>query len=291
MQRPSLGRVPAPLLVLVGIASVQTGSAVARTLFEELGAPGTALLRLLLAAIALLVILRPSVRSWNKAQWRAAALLGGAMGSMNLVFYLSLKTVPLGIAVTVEFLGPLLLAIVQTRRVLDFAWALLAGLGVVLLGLDTTNNIPLTGLLLAFLAGLFWAGYILASAHVGQLLPGVDGLAIALAISAVLVLPFGASGASAVFSDPALLIGACAVAVLSSIVPYGLEMVALRRLPTRVFGVLMSLEPAAAAVAGRIVLDQQLGRREIVALAMVSTASAGITLGRRDDDTIESLRD
>jgi inner membrane transporter RhtA len=291
MRHASLGRVPAPLLVLVGIASVQTGSAVARTLFEELGVTGTALLRLLLAAIALLVILRPSVRTWNKAQWRAAGLLGAAMAGMNTVFYLSLNTVPLGIAVTVEFLGPLLLAIVQTRRVLDFAWALLAGLGVLLLGLDTSNNIPLTGLLLAFLAGLFWAGYILASSHVGQLLPGVDGLAIALAISAVLVLPFGASGASAVFSNPALLIGAGAVALLSSIVPYGLEMVALRRLPTRVFGVLMSLEPAAAAVAGRIVLDQQLGRREIVALAMVSTASAGITLGRRDDDTIESLRD
>jgi inner membrane transporter RhtA len=278
----SLNRVPAPLLVLVGIASVQTGSAIARTLFDELGVTGTALMRLILASLFLLVVLRPPIRTWSRRHWRAAALLGTAMAGMNMLFYLSLNTVPLGIAVTVEFMGPLLLALVQTRHVSDFLWALLAAAGVVALGLDTTSDIPLTGLLLAFLAGVFWAGYILASAHVGQVLPGVDGLAVALAIAAVLVLPFGAAGATAVFSTPSLLIGAAAVAVLSSVIPYGLELTALRRLPTRVFGVLMSLEPAAAAVAGWIVLDQQLGRREIVALFMVSAASAGITLGRRE---------
>ena len=278
----SLNRVPAPLLVLVGIASVQTGSAIARTLFDELGVTGTALMRLVLASLLLLVVLRPPIRTWTRRHWRAAALLGTAMAGMNMLFYLSLNTVPLGIAVTVEFMGPLLLALVQTRHASDFLWALLAAAGVVALGLDTTSDIPLTGLLLAFLAGVFWAGYILASAHVGQVLPGVDGLAVALAIAAVLVLPFGAAGATAVFSTPSLLIGAAAVAVLSSVIPYGLELTALRRLPTRVFGVLMSLEPAAAAVAGWIVLDQQLGRREIVALFMVSAASAGITLGRRE---------
>jgi len=278
----SLNRVPAPLLVLVGIASVQTGSAIARTLFDELGVTGTALMRLVLASLLLLVVLRPPIRTWTRRHWRAAALLGTAMAGMNMLFYLSLNTVPLGIAVTVEFMGPLLLALVQTRHASDFLWALLAAAGVVALGLDTTSDIPLTGLLIAFLAGVFWAGYILASAHVGQVLPGVDGLAVALAIAAVLVLPFGAAGATAVFSTPSLLIGAAAVAVLSSVIPYGLELTALRRLPTRVFGVLMSLEPAAAAVAGWIVLDQQLGRREIVALFMVSAASAGITLGRRE---------
>ena len=278
----SLNRVPAPLLVLVGIASVQTGSAIARTLFDELGVTGTALMRLILASLILLVLLRPPIRTWSRRHWRAAALLGAAMAGMNMLFYLSLNTVPLGIAVTVEFMGPLLLALVQTRHASDFLWALLAAAGVVALGLDSTSDIPLTGLLLAFLAGVFWAGYILASAHVGQVLPGVDGLAVALAIAAILVLPFGAAGATAVFTTPSLLIGAAAVAVLSSVIPYGLELTALRRLPTRVFGVLMSLEPAAAAVAGWIVLDQQLGRREIVALFMVSAASAGITLGRRE---------
>lgn len=276
-------RVPAPLLVLVGIVSVQTGSAVARGVFDDLGAVGTALWRLVLAATVLLVVLRPPLRTWQRAQWRAAALLGVALAGMNVVFYLSLRTVPLGVAVTVEFLGPLLLALVQTRRVIDLSWALLAGAGVALLGLDTTSSIPVTGLLLAFLAGLFWAGYIMASSHVGQVLPGINGLAVAVAIAAVLVLPFGASGAAAAFADPSLILVVLAVALLSTIVPYGLDLSALRRLPTRVFGVLMSLQPAAAALAGLVVLGQQLGAREVVALVMVSGASAGVTLSRRDD--------
>jgi inner membrane transporter RhtA len=278
----SVDRIPAPLLVLTGIASVQTGSAIARTLFDELGAPGVAFLRLTIAAILMLVILRPAVRSWSRKAWRAAALLGVAMAGMNVVFYLSLKTVPLGVAVTVEYLGPLLLALVQTRRWIDLMWALLAGAGVALLGLDTSSGIPLTGLLLAFLAGLFWVSYILASSHIGTVVPGVNGLAVALAISAAIVLPVGWSGASEAFSEPSLLLVAAAVAVLSSVVPYGLELTALRRLPTRVFGVLMSLQPAAAAIAGLLILDQRLGVREIVALVMVSAASTGITLSRRD---------
>lgn len=286
-----LRRVPAPLLVLFGIASVQIGSAIARGLFDDLGIAGTALWRLVLAALILLILLRPPVRTWTREHWRAAALLGGAMGCMNLVFYLSLESVPLGVAVTVEFLGPLLLALMQTRRATDFFWALLAGGGVLLLGLDSTSNIPLTGLLLAFLAGLFWAGYILASAHVGQVLPGLDGLAVALAVAALIALPFGASGASAAFGDPILLIGAATVAVLSSVIPYGLELTALRRMSTRVFAVLMSLEPAAAAIAGRIVLGQELGRRELVSLVMVSAASAGVTLGRRDGEPPAPPRD
>ncbi len=275
-------RVPAPLMVLVAIASVQTGSAIARTLFDDLGAPGVTLLRLGLAALFLVVLLRPSVRTWSRRSWASALLLGCVLAGMNSAFYLSLRTVPLGVAVTVEFLGPLLLALVQTRRLLDLAWALLAGAGVALLGLDTASGIPLSGLLLAGLAGVFWAGYILASARVGRLLPGVDGLAVALAVGTVLVLPFGASGALEVLNQPSLLIAAAAVALLSSIIPYGLELTALRRLPTRVFGILMSLEPAAAAIAGLVVLGQALVARQVVALVMVSAASAGITLGRRE---------
>ncbi len=274
-------RVPAPLMVLVAIASVQIGSAVARTLFDELGAGGATLLRLGVSAAILLAVLRPPVLTWDRTQWAAVALLGGAMGAMNLSFYLSLRTVPLGVAVTVEFVGPLLLALVQTRRWLDGLWALLAASGVVLLGADTSSGIPLSGLALALLAGLFWAGYILASARVGRLLPGLDGLAVALAVAALLVLPYGAGGASAVFDAPALLLGGLAIAVLSSVVPYGLEMLALRRMPTRVFGILMSLEPAAAALAGLVVLGQALGLRELTALLLVSVASAGVTLGRR----------
>jgi len=185
--------------------------------------------------------------------------------------------------VTVEFVGPLLLALVQSRRVWELVWALLAGAGVVLLGLDGGESVPITGLALALLAGMFWAGYILASARVGKVLPGIDGLAIALLVAALLALPFGAAGAARAFGDgQALLIG-CAVALLSSVIPYALELTALRSIPTRVFGVLMSLEPAAAAIAGLIVLDQVLGTRELVALVAVSAASVGVTYARRSD--------
>jgi inner membrane transporter RhtA len=278
-----MDRVPAPGLVLCAIVSVQVGSAVARRLFDDLGASGVTLLRLGLSALLLLVVLRPRVRRWTRQAWFAAGLLGGAMACMNLVFYLSLRTVPLGVAVTVEFVGPLLLALVQTRRLVDLLWALLAAAGVVLLGFSPAADIPLTGLVLAFVAGLFWAGYILASAHVGQVLPGIDGLAVALGIAALLVLPFGIGGASAVVDKPGLLVAGAAVALLSSVIPYGLELSALRRLPTRVFGILMSAEPAAAAVSGLLVLGQKLHLRELAALALVSLASAGITLARRDD--------
>jgi len=276
-------RVPAPFLVLGAIISVQFGSAVARTLFDDLGAAGITLLRLLLAAAVLLAVLRPRVRRWPGSSWRAALLLGAAMAGMNLVFYLALRTVPLGIAVTVEFIGPLLLALVQTRRWLDLLWALLAAAGVVLLGVEPGPGVALSGLGLALLAGLFWAGYIVASARVGQALPGADGLAVALAFAALLVLPFGLGDLPAVVDHPHLLLAGAAVAILSSIVPYGLELSALRRIPTRVFGILMSLEPAVAALAGWLVLGQRLELRGAAALVLVSLASVGVTLGRRKD--------
>jgi inner membrane transporter RhtA len=275
-------RVPAPFLVLTAIASVQLGSALARHLFDDLGAAGVTLLRLALAAIVLLIVLRPGLRGWSKAQWRAALLLGLAMAGMNLTFYLAIRSVPLGIAVTVEFTGPLLMALVQTRRLLDLLWAALAAGGVILLGADPGPGIALSGLALAVTAGLFWAGYILASARMGQVL-GTEGLAVALAFAGLLVLPFGLSGASAVLDRPVLLLPALGVAILSSILSYGLELRALRRIPTRVFGILMSLEPGAAAFAGWAVLGQGLGLRGAAALVMVSVASGGVTLGRRDD--------
>ncbi|MGH8970110.1 MAG: EamA family transporter [Actinomycetes bacterium] len=277
-----LDRVPATALVLVGIASVQNGSALARTIFDTAGASGVALLRLALSSLLLLAILRPRAWRWDRRSLGAALLLGVALAGMNQSFYLAIRDVPLGVAVTVEFVGPLLVALAQTRRFRDLLWVVSAGLGVALLGLDTSDDIPLGGLAFALLAGLFWGGYILASARVGRLLPGLDGLAVALLVGAVLVLPFGASGAGRALVEPAVLLAALGVAVLSSIIPYGAELAALRRMPTRVFGVLMSLEPAAAAVAGLVILGQALGPRELVALLLVSLASVGVTLGRRE---------
>jgi inner membrane transporter RhtA len=270
--------VPAPLLVLASISSVQVGSAVARTLFGDLGAAGVTLLRLAIAALILAVATRPRLRGWSRPAWRAAALLGVVMAGMNLIFYLSLRTVPLGTAVTVEFLGPLMLALAQTRRLLDLLWALLAGAGVALLGLHPGSAAPRGGLLLAFIAGLCWAGYIVFSARLGGLVPGTGGLVVSLAVAALLVLPFGAGGASAVVARPVLLLGGTAVALLSSVISYGLEITALRRIPTRVFGILMSLEPAAAALAGLLVLGQHLPIIGVLALVLVTLASAGVTI-------------
>jgi inner membrane transporter RhtA len=190
--------------------------------------------------------------------------------------------VPLGTAVTVEFLGPLLLSLVQTRRLLDLVWALLAGAGVVLLGAGAGTSAPIGGLLLALTAGLCWAGYIMLSARLGTLVPGTGGLAVSLAVAAIVVLPFGARQAAVVLHRPELLIGGAAVALLSSVFAYGLEITALRRIPTRIFGVLMSVEPAAAAIAGLLILHQRLGPREIVALLLVSLASLAVTVTHRD---------
>jgi inner membrane transporter RhtA len=275
-------RIPPPLLVLASIASAQLGSAVARTLFDGLGAAGITLLRLGIAALVLWLVFRPRIREWSAAAWWAAALLGVVMAGMNLIFYLSLRTVPLGTAVTVEFMGPLLLAMVQTRRLLDALWAILAAAGVALLGLDSSGGAPLGGLALALIAGMCWAGYIVLSARLGSLVPGTSGLAVSLAVGALIVVPFGARGAAAVVDRPVLLLGGLAVALLSSVFPFGLEINALRHIPTRVFGILMSLEPAAAAIAGLLVLHQRLGLREIAALVLVSLASLGVTMGRRE---------
>lgn len=282
-QRPAptaVDRVPAPLLVLVAIGSVQFGSSIAKGLFDDAGATGVVLMRVGFGAIVVLALLRPRFRTWSRQALLAAALLGVAMGTMNLVFYLSIRTVPLGVAVTVEFLGPLLLSLAQTRRLLDVTWVLLAGAGVALLGLDGSSA-PLGGLVLAFLAGVCWAAYILASARVGALLPGTQGLAGALLVASLVVLPFGAPELGHVLHRPEVLAGGLAVALLSSVVPYGAELGALRRIPTRVFGVLMSLEPAAAALAGFLVLGQRLQPREVVALLLVTAASAGVTLTAR----------
>ncbi len=271
------------MLVLAAIASVQVGSAVARTVFDEVGANGITLMRLGVSAMLLVLVVRPRVWRWSGQQVRAAVLLGLTMGAMNIVFYLSIRTVPLGVAVTVEFIGPLLVALVQSRRVRDVAFVLLAGAGVVLLGIGGGSDVPVGGLSLALLAGLFWGGYILASARVGRLVPGIDGLAIALVVAAALALPLGAEAVAGALNDLRVLGVGLAVALLSSVIPYGLELAALRRIPTRVFGVLMSLEPAAAALAGLVVLGQQLAARELVALALVSVASLGVTLNRTDD--------
>jgi inner membrane transporter RhtA len=272
-------QVPAPGLVLVGIASVQVGAAFAIKLFDHLGPAGTVLLRVLFAAIVLCAIWRPDLREHSRADLRLAAVFGLVLAFMNLTFYESLDRIHLGIAVTLEFLGPLGVALVGSRNRLDVLWALLAAAGVVLLGGVGASDV--VGVMFALIAGALWASYILINARVGRAFEGGSGLAIAMAIGTIPLIPIGIADAGSNLLHPGLLAVAFGVALMSSVIPYSLEMEALRRIRPNVFGVLMSLEPAVAAFAGFIVLGQSLTAVDVLAIAFVVAASAGATLGAR----------
>ena len=272
-------RIPAPGLVLAGIASVQVGAALATKLFRHLGPAGTVLLRVLFAAVVLCAIWRPRLRAQTVGELRLAALFGLSLAFMNLTFYEALDRIHLGIAVTLEFVGPLGVALAGSRSRLDVLWALLAAAGVALLG--GVGAPSLAGVAFALAAGGFWAAYILLTARVGRAFTGGGGLAIAMAIATLPLIPFGIADAGTHLLQPALLAAGFAVALLSSVVPYSLELEALRRIPAQLFGVLMSLEPAMAALAGLVVIGQSLSALDLVAIALVVTASAGATLGAR----------
>lgn len=260
-------------LVAIGIVSVQLGAAIAKSLFPQLGPIGVVWLRLLIAGLILAVTL-PAAFSRVRRAWGIVGLFGLTLAAMNLFFYLSIDRIPLGVAVTVEFLGPLAVAIFAAARTVDRLWAIPAGVGVALLGLQPAD-LDIVGLLFALVAGACWGAYILLSARVGQRISGTGGLAAALLVGAAAVTPLGVAAVPTLQAQPALLIGAVAVAVLSSTVPYTVELSALRRIPAALFGVLMSLEPAAAAGAGALLLGETLRVAEWAALVLVATASIG----------------
>jgi inner membrane transporter RhtA len=268
-------RIPPTLLVVVAVSSVQFGAALAKSLFDEVGAGGTVFLRVLFAALVLVAVWRPAVAGRSPAEWRLIAVFGLALAGMNLAFYESLERIPLGIATTFEFVGPLGVAIAGSRRPVDLAWVVLAGTGIVLLSDFGGADLDRLGVALALLAGGFWAAYILLSARVGSVFPGASGLALAMVAGAVMLAPVGIADAGGDLLVPGVLAVAVAVAILSSAIPYTLEMEALRRMPAGVFGVMMSIEPAVAALAGFIVLDEGLATRELVAILLVVAASAG----------------
>jgi inner membrane transporter RhtA len=264
-------------LVLLAVTSVQVGGAVAKTLFDELGPGGTVFLRVVFAAAVLAAVWRPTVKGLGRRELALVALFGISLAGMNGSFYLALDRLPLGVAVTFEFVGPLGVAVAGSRKPLDILWVVLAAAGILLLAGPVGGDIDGLGVFFALLAGAFWAAYILLSARVGQQFEGGGGLALAMIVaSAVLVAP-GVADAGAELLDPRLLALGAAVAMLSSAIPYSLELEALRRLPKRVFGVLMSLEPAVAAAAGFVVLGEVLDARELLAIAFVVAASAGAT--------------
>ena len=263
-------------LVLAGGISVQFGGALAVSLMPRAGALGVVALRLLVAAIVLLVVCRPRLRGHSRTDWGTVIVFGVAMAAMNGLFYQSVARIPLGPAVTLEVLGPLALSVLASRRAVNLVWAGLALAGVFLLGggggFDSLD--PL-GVVFALAAGAMWAAYIVFSARTGRRFPQADGLALAMAVAAVLFLPLGIVESGTKLLDPTTFALGAAVAVLSSVLPYTLELLALRRLPASTFAILMSLEPALAAAAGFLILDQALSTAQAAAIALVIAASMG----------------
>ena len=274
---PGLDRVPPIGLVLGGVTSIQFGAALAATLFDDLGAAGVSVLRLGFAAIILMALFRPRVRGRDPRALRLVAVFGITLGAMNLCFYEALDRIPLGVAVTIEFAGPLGVAVATSRRRLDLVWAALAAAGILLLSNPFGAGIDTIGLLLALAAAFLWGAYILIAQRATALFEGSQGLALAMVVAAVVPLVPGVAQAGTTLLEPQWLALGAGVALMSSVVPYSLETEALRRLPANVFGVLMSLEPAVAAGAGFLVLGQSLSARDIVAIAFVVCASVGVS--------------
>jgi inner membrane transporter RhtA len=271
----ALGAVPPPAQVLAGIISVQVGAALAKQLFGAVGSAGTVALRLFFAAVVLVAVWRPSMRLDRRA-WAVVAGYGVVLGVMNLCFYLALARIPLGVVVTIEFLGPLAVAIGGSRRWLDGLWALLAAAGVVVLT-EGRGDLHLVGILFALAAAACWGCYILLSAALGRHTTDGGGLALGMVLAAAVVVPVGVLDSGTALLQPWVLLVGLGVALLSSVIPYSLELEALRRIPPKVFGVLMSLEPAVAALVGLVVLHEALGPVQWLAILLVVAASVGAT--------------
>lgn len=273
------GKVPAQGLALLAIFSVQMGSSVGKGLFHEVGPLGTTFLRLGFAALLFCLLWHPRMRGLTRRQWIDVLLFGLTIAGMNGAFYAAISRIPLGIAVTLEFVGPLGLALVQSRRLKDLIWALLALMGIILLApLGQTSGINLPGAGFAVLAGIGWAAYILLSGRVGRTFRDGSGLALAVVISALFIAPFGIVQGGSLLLQPSVLLIGLVVAILSSVIPFSLELEALRHLPSRIFGVLMSIEPAVASLIGFLILHEAIELRELIAIAFVIVASVGTSL-------------
>lgn len=267
--------------VLLAIISVQSGAAIAKTLFPSIGAAGTASLRIGISALILMAVYRPKLTKLTKEQWKFVIPYGLCLGAMNLVFYFAIERIPIGLAVTLEFIGPLMVAVLGSKRAVDFLWVLLAAAGIVLIAPWTTNGVDILGAALATLAGAFWAAYIVLGGKISQKMDGNEAVATGMLLAACLVVPFGIFGGELEGLTPKFLGMGIALALLSSAIPFTLEMKALGRLPARTFSILMSLEPAAAAICAFIFLQEYLSFNEILAVVFVVAASAGSTITSR----------
>ncbi|MFC7306116.1 DMT family transporter [Streptomyces monticola] len=279
------GRLGGVGLVVAGALSTQFGSAVAALLFPRAGALGVVTLRLVLSALLLVAVCRPRLRGHSRADWAVVCGFGIALGGMNTLFYQAIERIPLGPAVTLEVLGPLALSVIASRRLASLLWAALALAGVFLLGgggAGGFGELNLAGAAFALGAGAMWAAYILLSARAGARFPKADGLALAMSVAALVSLPIGLASAGGALLVPSTLAFGLVLAAMSSGLPYSLELFALRRLPASTFAVLMSLAPAIAALAGLLVLGQELAAPQWLAIGLVVAASIGaVRMGRR----------
>lgn len=275
--------VPAPGLLVISIVSIQLGAAVAIDLFRVLGPVGTAFLRLAISAVLLLVLARRSIGSNTRRHAPSLLLYGAILGAMNLSFYEAISRIPLGIAVAIEFVGPLGLAAATSRRARDFAWIALAVLGILLLTPQIGSELDALGVALAGVAGLCWAGFTVMSQRIGRALPGTSGLAIAMLVAALVVLPVELAVGGLRGLDLGVLVAVVAVAILSTALPLSLEFAALKRMTARSYGILVTLEPAAAATVGAILLGQAMGVPGLLAVVCVTAAALGVTISDRRD--------
>jgi len=264
--------------VLLSIISVQCGAAIAKSLFPVLGAQSTALIRIGLSAIILMAVNRTNLRNLTAVQWKAVIPYGVCLGLMNLIFYMAIERIPLGLGVTLEFVGPLMVAIFGSKRITDYLWILLAGIGIALIAPWTGKGIDLIGVLLALLAGGFWAGYILLGGKISKIMNGGDAVTVGMLFATLVVAPFGIGSGGLINLTPSLLLFGLALALLSSAIPFTLEINALRQMPARTFSILMSLEPAVAALNGLLLLHEVLTFYQWLAVTCVIIASAGATL-------------
>ncbi len=273
--------IPPPGLVLLSIVSIQVGAALATHLFPILGAEGTVAVRIIFSALLLGLIARTRVRSFGQTfvrNWRLLLVFGLSMAAMNLFFYQSIDRIPLGAAVAIEFAGPFAVAALASRRMSHFAWVALAALGIVLLSPLSGVDLDALGVIFALLAGAMWAIFIILSSRVGKRIPGHDGLAIGMVIAAMAMIPFAAPVVTQLVSSPLVLLSGLGVAVLSTTIPFSLEFEVLKRLSTRTYGVLVSLEPAVAVLVGALLLGERIGIQGMIAVACVVIAAIGITV-------------
>jgi inner membrane transporter RhtA len=282
---------PVPPLpaVFLAILSVQGGAALAKGMFPLVGPAGTVSLRIILSACMLLLLFRPRLNRMSAAQWKAIVPYGIAMGAMNFSFYLALARIPLGLAVALEFTGPLAVAVLGSRRAPDFLWALLAATGIILLTpWSGTTNVNAAGALLALLAGACWGIYIVLGRRVSHLFSAGTGVATGMLCASLSILPVTIFSHTVAKLTPSLFLSGLGVAALSSALPYALELIALRAIPARTFGILMSVEPAVAALCGLLFLHERLNASQILAIGLVMAASAGTTLtAQRADAPVE----